>query len=160
MEGTFVAASAQMGASWCGNPFAKTEDFPCTVSVNIIETCSGGGTIAIAGSINGSMDYTDTGDATALITATPTSCDVPGTTLEITGNPNLLVSGSIFYFYGGVSTFTVTETGTVTYGPKPTGSCQTNLTVAASFEGNAQHTLRSCTLTGTACGTAVNQSCM
>jgi hypothetical protein len=160
MEETFVAASAKMGASWCGIPQDPTEDYPCTIPVNVIGTCSGGGTVAIAGSISGAMDYSDTGDATALITATPTNCAIPGTTLVINGSPDLSVSGTVFYFYGGVSNFTVTEAGSVTYGPKPTGTCQTNLTIAASFIGDSEHTVRSCTLTGTACGQAINQSCM
>lgn len=160
LEGTFVAASAGMGAEWCGIPQDPTEDYPCTIPVNVIGTCSGGGTVAIAGSINGPMDYSDTGDATALITATPANCAIPGTTLVISGSPDLSVSGAVFYFYGGVSNFTIAETGTVTYGPKPSGSCVTNLAIAASFEGNAQHTVKSCTLTGTACGQTINQSCM
>jgi hypothetical protein len=74
-------------------------------------------------------------------------------------NPGLTFTGPVFYFYGGVSSFTVTETGSVTYGPNPTGVCQTNLTIAANFEGDAQHTTEACMLTGTACGQTVNQNC-
>jgi len=160
IEGTFVAASALMGTDMCGNPYAPTEDFFCTIPVSSIQTCMGGGTVAVAGSLTGDLDWSDTGDVTALITMTPTNCSIPGSTLVMNGESTITVSGTGLEFYGGLSSFTVTEVGSISYGPKPTGVCPVNLTIAASFIGNAEHTTRACTLTGTACGQTINQSCM
>ncbi len=160
IEQTFVSASAGMGTDWCGNPYAPTEEFFCTIPVAFDGVCAGGGTIAITGSLTGDLDYSDTGAVTALLTVMPANCAIPGTTLVMTGDPNLTVTGSGLEFYGGLSTFSVTETGSITYGPKPAGTCQTDLTITASFIGDAQHTVKSCTLTGTACGETINQSCM
>lgn len=156
---TFVASSAQMGASFCGNPFAPQEQFPCTISVASDVPCSGGGTVAVTGTNNGDLDYSNTGGATGTLTYTPTNCSIPGSTLVMNGTTGLTFTTSLFYFYGGVSNFTTVETGPISYGPKPHGVCQTNLSITASFEGDNQHTVISCTLTGTACGQTINQAC-
>ena len=156
---TFVAASAQMGASFCGNPFAPQEQFPCTISIAASVPCNEGGTVAVSGANNGDLDYSNTGPATGTLTFTTTNCSIPGSTLVMNGTPGLPFATSTFYFYGGVSSFTAVETGSISYGPNPAGVCQTNLTITASFEGNNQHTVTSCTLTGTACGQPINQQC-
>jgi hypothetical protein len=159
IEQTFVAASAQMGASFCGNPFNPTGQYFCTIDVASTVDCSSGGTVAITGSNSGDLDYSNTGSATMSLIYTPTNCSIAGTNLVMNANPGPAFTGSMFYFYGGVSSFTATETGSITYGPNPTGVCQTNLTIAANFEGDAQHTTEACMLTGTACGQTVNQNC-
>ncbi|MGA2979125.1 MAG: hypothetical protein ABSD76_06005 [Terriglobales bacterium] len=121
--------------------------------------CSGGGTVSISGSLSGDMNFTATGGTSGMLTNTPTNCSIPGTNLVMNGNPSLAFNSVINFFYGGPSSFTVTETGPITYGPNPTGVCQTNLTITASIEGDAEHTLLSCTLAGTACGQTISQSC-
>jgi len=110
--------------------------------------------------LNGNVDFTDSGGMTGILTAIPTACAVPQTDLKVTGDPDLTISGNVNFFYGGVDYVGVTQTGTVTYGPSPSGSCAVNLSLTASFEGNAAHTVKSCQVTGTACGATVNQSCM
>jgi hypothetical protein len=160
IEQTFVAASAQMGAEFCGNPYDPLQQYPCTIPIAASVECNGGGTVAVAGSNFGELDYYNTGNATGTLTYVPTNCSIPGSTLTMNANPGLTFTSAMFYFYGGVSNLAVTETGPIKYGPKPDGVCQTNLTIAASFEGNNQHTLLSCTLSGTACGQTINQSCM
>jgi hypothetical protein len=159
IEQTFVAASAYMGTDSCGNPFAPTEEFFCTIPIAANVVCSEGGTVAVTGTNTGDLDYSDTGNTTGVLTYTATNCSIPGSTLVMNGNPGLTFNSAMFYFYGGVSSFTVTETGPINYGPKPTGVCQTNLTIEASFYGNGEHTTESCTLTGTACGQTINQNC-
>jgi hypothetical protein len=114
---TFVASSAQMGASFCGNSFAPQEQFPCTISVASNVPCSGGGTVSIAGANNGDLDYTNTGPATGTLTYTPTNCSIPGSTLVMSGTAGLPFATSMFYFYGGVSSFTAVETGRSAMGP-------------------------------------------
>ena len=159
IEQTFVAASAQMGASFCGNPFNPLGEYFCTISTNSNVPCSGGGTVATTGINTGLLDYYNTGSATGSLVYTPTNCSIPGSNLVMNANPGLTFATSFGYFYGGVSNFSVTETGSINYGPNPAGTCQTDLTIAATFEGNNQHTVLSCTLTGTACGQTINQNC-
>jgi hypothetical protein len=148
-----------MGAEFCGNPYNPTGEYFCTINVASIVDCSGGGTVSVTGSNTGDLDYSNTGSATISLVYTPTNCSIQGTNLVTNASPGLAFAGSLFYFYGGVSSFTVTETGSITYGPNPSGVCQTNLTIAANFEGDAQHTTEACTLTGTACGQTINQNC-
>jgi len=90
--------------------------------------------------------------------ANPTTAPVSGGSHQFAAT--LTVSGAINFFYGEVTSFAVTEAGSISYGPKSTEVCPVNLTIAASFVGNAEHTTKSCTLTGTACGQTINQSCM
>lgn len=162
LEGTFVAASALMGSGLCPTPPSSSpgaEDY-CAISVATSVPCSDGGLAAISGLLTGDVSFTDTGTFTGPLTLTPTSCSIPGSALVFNGYPNLTVSGAINFFYGEVTSFAVTEAGSISYGPKSTEVCPVNLTIAASFVGNAEHTTKSCTLTGTACGQTINQSCM
>jgi len=168
MASTIVADSALIGANYCPTPPSSNigaEDY-CAITVANSEPCTGGGSVAVTGSVTGDVDFTDTGNFTGTLTAAPTNCAIPGTTLVINGEPNLTVNGTVFFFYGGVSSFALAEVGSITYEtPATTGtatpqSCSTNLAIAASFEGDAQHTVKSCTLTGTACGQAINQNCI
>lgn len=162
MESAFVADSGLIGANLCPTPPSTEigwEDY-CTISVANSAPCGGGGSVGIDGLLTGNVDFTDTGTFTGVLTAAPTNCSIAGTALVVNGDPSLSVSGAVNFFYGGITSFAVTESGSVTYGPKPAGVCQTNLTITASFLGNAQHTIKSCTLTGTACAQTINLSCM
>jgi hypothetical protein len=129
------------------NGTGETCDFP----VNFDGTCPGGGTIAVAGNVDGTLDNSGDGSIQSQITITPTNCSVDN--LVINGDPSITVDGA-FNFTANAPAFpiTLTETGGISYGPNPSGSCQLNVTYKVSSQ-------TSCAITGTVCGQAVNGSC-
>lgn len=162
IEQSFVAASGLIGSNRCPTPPSTqpgAEDL-CSISVANSVPCGSGGTVATTGLLTGDVDFTDSGTFTGTLTETPTNCAIPGTAFLINGDPGLSTSGNINFYYGGVTSFAVAETGSVTYGTAATQTCSVNLTITASFIGDAEHTVKSCTLVGTACGTTVNLSCV
>ncbi|HZC22941.1 MAG TPA: hypothetical protein VE866_06345 [Candidatus Binatia bacterium] len=123
----------------------------CTWPISSTFSCPGGGTMAVSGDSSGTLSSTGNGSAQAQITADPASCSVNGIVLN--GNPSVTVAGQINIANDApVWPVTGSETGGVTFGPNPSGSCQFNLT----FTVNAN---LSCTVTGTACGQTVSGSC-
>ena len=97
------------------------------------------------------MSTSGTGSAQAQIAANPANCSVNGIVLN--GNPQVNLAAQLNILNDSpVWPVTGTETGGVTYGPNPSGSCQLNL----SFSVNSNS---SCTVTGTACGQTVSGSC-
>jgi hypothetical protein len=123
----------------------------CNWPVSFDGPCPGGGTIAVTGNVDGSLDNTGVGSIQTLLTITPASCSVDS--LVINGDPSVTVDGQInFTDSAPVFPITLTEVGGVSYGPNPSGSCQFNVTYAITSE-------TSCTITGTACGQSVNGSC-
>jgi len=119
-------------------------DFPCTGAQ--------GGTISVTGDINGSLSNSGAGSVTGQFTITPTNCSV--STLIINGDPSISVAGQITFTSNETPVFpvTLTETGGISYGPNPSGSCQVNATYTINSS-------LSCTVTGTVCGQSVNGSC-
>lgn len=123
----------------------------CTWPIATTFNCPGGGTMAVAGDLSGTLSNTGNGSAQAQITATPANCSVNGVVLN--GDPSVTVAGQASIGnYAPVWPVTGTETGGVTFGPNPSGSCQLNL----KFSVNAS---LNCTVTGTACGETVSGSC-
>jgi len=129
------------------NGTGETCDFP----VNFDGTCPGGGTIAVAGNVDGTLDNSGDGSIQSQLTITPTNCSVDK--LVINGDPSITVDGT-FNFAANAPAFpiTLTETGGISYGPNPSGSCQLNVTYTVSSQ-------TSCAISGTVCGQAVNGSC-
>ncbi len=122
----------------------------CVWAVSSTYACPGGGTMPVTGNITGELT-TGTGSAQVQIAATPTNCSVNG--LVLNGDPQVNLAAMVRILNDNpVWPLTGTETGGVTYGPNPSGSCQLNL----GFTVNAN---QSCTVTGTACGQPVSGSC-
>lgn len=142
------------------DPMPNTSTISCTSSasgescnwpISSTFSCPGGGTMAVSGNLSGSLSNTGNGSAQAQITADPASCSVNGIVLN--GDPSITVGGQVNIANDApVWPVTGSETGGVTFGPNPSGSCQFNLkfSVSASL---------SCTVTGTACGQSVSGSC-
>lgn len=123
----------------------------CNWAVSSTFSCPAGGTMAVSGDLSGSLSNTGNGSAQAQITADPANCSVNGVVLN--GDPHITVAGQDnIANYAPVWPITGSETGGVTFGPIPSGSCQFNL----NFSVNAS---LSCTVTGTACGQTVSGSC-
>ncbi|HME37050.1 MAG TPA: hypothetical protein VKF84_17590 [Candidatus Sulfotelmatobacter sp.] len=123
----------------------------CNFPVSDNVACPGGGTIAVTGDVDGALNNNGGGSIQTALTITPTGCSVSN--LVISGDPSVSVAGQINFTQSApVFPITLTETGGVSYGPKPSGSCQLNVTYTISSE-------TSCTISGTACGRSVSGSC-
>ena len=162
MGGAFGVSLARPG----GNPVEKVEPSStptppictltpsgevCTWTISSTYACAGGGNIAISGTIGGTLSSSGAGSAEAQIAANPANCSVNGIVLN--GNPQVNLAAQLNILNDSpVWPVTGTETGAVTYGPNPSGSCQLNL----NFTVNSNS---SCTVTGTACGQTVSGSC-
>ncbi len=124
-------------------------NFPISDSV----ACSGGGTISVAGDVDGALNSSGGGSIQTQITVTPASCSVSNSNLVINGDPSVTVDSQInFTASAPAYPITFAETGGISYGPKPSGSCQINVT-------STINSATSCTITGTVCGRSVNGSC-
>jgi hypothetical protein len=162
IEGAFGVASGERGVGVTrivdGSPRTSTPSctlsssngsFSCQISQSF--SCSGGGTTAVSGNISGSVSESGTGSIQEQVVATPTNCSVDGITLN--GDPDVTVAGQFnISNWSPVWPVTGTETGGVTYGPNPSGTCQLNVTFTVNSN-------LSCTISGTACGQTVSGNC-
>jgi hypothetical protein len=126
----------------CNFPISLTA-YPCTGPQ--------AGTISVTGDIDGTLTDAGAGSLSGQFTITPANCSVSN--LLVNGDPSISVAGQI-NFTNTAITFPVvfTETGGLSYGPNPSGSCQVN----ATYTINAQ---LACTVAGTVCGQPVNGTC-
>ena len=131
------------GGETCNFPISLT-DFPCSGAQ--------GGTISVAGDISGTLDNTGAGSVSGQFTITPSACSVSN--LVLNGDPNINVAGQVNFTANETPVFPIifTETGGISYGPNPSGSCQVN----ASYTINSS---LSCTISGMVCGQTVSGSC-
>jgi len=127
----------------CNFPISLT-DYPCTGPQ--------AGTISVTGDIDGTLSDAGAGSLSGQFTITPANCSVSN--LIINGDPSITVAGQIAFTDNETPTFpvTFTETGGISYGPNPSGSCQVNATYTINSS-------LSCTITGTVCGQSVSGSC-
>jgi hypothetical protein len=127
----------------CNWPISLTND-PCDGTQ--------GGTISVTGDIAGTLSNAGAGSVSGQFTITPTNCSVSN--LIVNGDPSISIAGEINFTSGIVPTYpiTFTETGGISYGPNPSGSCQLNATYTIN-------SLSSCTVSGTVCGQSVTGSC-
>jgi hypothetical protein len=122
----------------------------CNIPVSANAACPGGGTIGVTGNFDFTLSN-GSGSDSAMLTVTPTNCSVDN--LTINGNPNVTVSTQLnFQKDAIVFPVSLMETGGITFGPNPSGSCSVNVTATIN-------SLSSCTITGTVCGQSVSGSC-
>jgi hypothetical protein len=134
--------NASGGGETCNFPIPLT-DFPCSGAQ--------GGTISVSGDIDGTLDNTGTGSVSGTFTITPAECSVSN--LILNGDPSINVAGQINFTDNEIAfPVTFTETGGISYGPNPSGSCQVNATYTISAS-------LSCTISGTVCGQTVSGNC-
>lgn len=108
--------------------------------------------MAISGTIDGTLDNSSNGSVQGQIAADPANCSV-GDGIVINGDPSVNVTTVVNVANSNpVFPLTGTETGAVTYGPNPSGTCQLNVNYSISSS-------LSCTQTGTACGQPVSGIC-
>ncbi|MGP0020654.1 MAG: hypothetical protein ACLPHP_18945 [Candidatus Sulfotelmatobacter sp.] len=120
----------------------------CTISDTV--ACSGSGTITVAGDVDETLNN-GSGSVQTQITITPANCAVSN--LVINGDPSITVDSQIS-FTGSAPSYPITfaEKGGISYGPKPSGSCQFNVSSSIT-------SATTCTVTGTVCGQSVSGSC-
>jgi len=127
----------------------------CNFSINYSGPCPDGGTIAVAGEITGTLNSSgdgSVGTGSAPLTITPANCAV-ASNLTINGNPDIAFATTITITNDApVYPVALTETGGLTYGPNPSGSCTVNATYTVSSP-------TSCTVSGTMCGQTLSGSC-
>jgi hypothetical protein len=133
--------------SCTSNPTGQTCMFP----ISSTGPCPKGGTIAVAGDIQGTLNNSGSGSLGAQVTITPANCAVSNVTFN--GDPNISIAGQTnFTNMGPTFPITLMEGGGITFGPDPSGICQLNVTYSIN-------SVSSCTVTGTVCGQSVNGNC-
>ena len=127
----------------------------CNIPISLTNyPCSGpqGGTISVTGDVDGTLNNAGSGSVNAQLAITPANCSVSN--LIINGDPSITVAGQVNFTDNETPVFpvTFTETGGISYGPNPSGSCQVNATYTISSS-------LSCTVSGMVCGQSVSGSC-
>jgi hypothetical protein len=127
----------------CNIPISLT-NYPCGVPQ--------GGTISVTGDVDGTLTNTGSGSLSAQLAITPANCSVSN--LILNGDPSINVGGQVNFTNNETPVFpvTFTETGGISFGPNPSGSCQVNATYTINSS-------LSCTVSGTVCGQSVSGSC-
>jgi hypothetical protein len=121
----------------------------CTISYS--GTCPGGGTIAVAGNFDVTLNSSGDGSDSFTLTVTPASCSVSN--LTINGDPAISVATKLTFQAGQpVFPITATETGGISYGPNPSGTCSMNVMISVN-------SASTCTVSGTVCGQTVSGNC-
>jgi hypothetical protein len=122
----------------------------CNFPISYSGTCPAGGTISVSGDFNLTLNSSGTGSDSSTLTITPNNCVVSD--LTINGEPSVTLATTIGYT-NGVFDFPVTmnESGGISYGPHPAGSCTVNVTLKLQEN--------SCSISGTVCGHSVTGDC-
>jgi hypothetical protein len=122
----------------------------CNFPISYTGTCPAGGTISVSGDFNVTLNNSGTGSDSSTLTIIPTNCGVSD--LTINGDPSVTFATTIGYT-NGVFDFPVTmnESGGISYGPHPSGSCTVNVSLTVQQN--------SCSVSGSVCGHAVNGDC-
>jgi hypothetical protein len=123
----------------------------CNIPITYQGNCPNGGTISVSGDLIFTLDSSGDGSDNSSLTITPSGCAVSNVTIN--GDPNVTVT-SQFSFQNSVLAYPVTfsESGGISFGPNPSGSCTVNVNLTAT-------SATACTVSGTICGHSVSGSC-
>jgi hypothetical protein len=123
----------------------------CNWPVSYDGACPLGGTIAVAGDIEATLNNDGDGSVSSQLAITPATCGVSN--LVINGDPDIGVGLNMsFTDSAPVFPITLTAGGGISYGPKPSGSCKFDVTFTITSE-------TSCSIAGTVCGQSVSGNC-
>ncbi|HVN19088.1 MAG TPA: hypothetical protein VMU05_09960 [Dongiaceae bacterium] len=123
----------------------------CDITIAYTGNCPKGGTISVSGDLAYTLDNSGNGSDKSTVTITPASCAVQDVTFS--GNPNVSVAIQVGFQNNAIAyPMTFSESGGITYGPHPSGSCsvKVNATVTSPT---------ACTITGSICGRSISGSC-
>ncbi len=122
----------------------------CIFPISYTGPCPAGGTISVSGDFDMTLNSSGTGSDSSTLTVTPTNCVVSN--LTINGDPNVTLATTIGYTNDIFDyPLTMTESGGISYGPHPSGSCTMNVTLTLGQT--------SCTVSGRVCGQSVSGNC-
>lgn len=123
----------------------------CNIPITYSGACPNGGTIAVSGNFTYTLNSAGDGSDSTTLTVTPTNCVVSNTTYN--GNPNVTVATQ-FSFQNDAPLYpiTFTESGGISFGPNPSGSCSLSVNVSVT-------SATTCSVTGNICGQSVNGTC-
>ena len=135
MLGAFFGFSPSVSSPFVGGPSFSGALVPIDQTVDNTQSCTGGGTISINGTISGDLDNAGVGTLTIDITEDINECVINTGTTEVTtsGNPNLRMQGT--FDFGGTTvsaTFTITGGITFTSTGGGSGSCTFDLDISVS----------------------------
>lgn len=123
----------------------------CNWPISYSGPCPEGGTISVAGDVDGSLNGTGAGSVQSQLTITPANCSISGQV--ISGDPSISVNGQIhFAETAPVFPINLIAIGAISYGPNRSEICQLNVTYTINSATN-------CRTSGMACGQPVNGSC-
>jgi hypothetical protein len=143
-----VVADIRLDQSTGCTPVANGEICNFPISSNNSQPCTSGGTIAVSGTISGTVNNNGSGALAAQFTLTPQNCAVDG--VVINAPPTIAGTGTITLVNSGPTLpITLSEVGDINFGA---GACPVNLTYSVT-------SASSCTVTGTACGTTISSTC-
>jgi len=126
--------------------------YNCNWPVSYTAPCDQGGTIAVSGDLATTLNGSGSGSLSSQLTLIPTNCGIVGTVIN--GDPNVgFVVNMNFVNQVPVFPITIPESGTISYGPNPSGTCAIKVTNTIASE-------NSCTMTGMLCGQSVNEACV
>jgi len=123
----------------------------CNIPITYSGPCPNGGTVGVTGDFIFTLDNTGSGTDNSTLTITPTNCAVSNTTFN--GDPNVTVATK-FSFQNNALVYpaTFTETGGISFGPNPSGSCTLNVNLSIT-------SATTCTVTGSICGQSLSGTC-
>jgi hypothetical protein len=152
--GEIFSAGASRGAvpDTTGSCVTSANGTSCNYPVSYSGNCPQGGTIGVSGDFDFTLNNSGDGSDSSNLTITPTGCEVSNETIN--GNPNVTFAVQLSFQNNAlVYPVTLTESGGISYGPNPSGSCSVNatLTIASSL---------ACTVSGTICGQALSGDCL
>ena len=129
------------------NPNGET----CNIPVTYSGACPGGGTIGVAGDFAFSLDNSGDGSDSSTLTITPSNCSVSNITIN--GDPSIGMTMQMNIANDAPAyPITFTESGGISFGPNPSGSCTMNATMTIT-------SATSCTISGNLCGQKLSGSC-
>lgn len=123
----------------------------CDIPISYSEACPAGGTIAVSGDFNFTLDNSGDGSDSSTLTITPADCVVSN--LTINGDPNVTMATQINIQANALAyPVTLTENGGISYGPNPSGSCKINASMVIN-------SATSCSISANICGQKITGSC-
>ncbi len=122
----------------------------CNFPISYSGPCPSGGTISVSGDFDLTLSSSGNGSSSDTLTLIPTNCVVSN--LTINGDPNVTLATTIGFTNNNLSfPVTMTETGGISYGPNPSGSCTLNVSLTLAET--------SCSVSGNVCGHSVSGNC-
>lgn len=152
---SLAAVVSDMHPDTSGGCTSSSTGFSCNWPISLTaDPCGGpsGGTISVTGDVSGTLSNNQSGSVNGQFTVTPTNCSVSN--LIINGDPSIDLAGQINFDANLNPAFPIvfTETGGISYGPNPSGSCKLNATYTINSS-------LACTVSGMVCGQSVSGVC-